>query len=82
MKADDETDGGGALQELAAAGAKRCFHGSALQAARGVMDGGADAVIGAAAADVAVHGEIDVLSVGLGTSLNRPTADMICPDWQ
>ena len=60
MEADDEADGGRALQELAAIGGYGGVHGSALQAARGVVDGGANAVIGAAAADVAVHGEVDV----------------------
>src|SRR5258705_10285313 len=41
-------------------------HGSGLQRFRGVMDGGADADIGGAAADVAVHGEIDVVIARLG----------------
>ena len=49
-----------ALQEAAAAGSKGMCHGSGLHAAGCIVDGGADALIGGAAADIAVHGEVDV----------------------
>jgi len=46
------------------------------------MDGFADALIGAAAADIAGHEVVNSASVGLGFLDSRATADMIWPDWQ
>jgi len=43
-------------------------------------DGFADALVSAAAADVAAHEIVDVASVGLGFFESKATADMICPD--
>ena len=49
----------------------------------GVVDGGADAHVGGAAADVAGHRRVDV---GVGRLRHSPSssaiADMIWPDWQ
>ena len=58
-------------------------HGSALQRRGRVVDRGADAHIGGAAADVARHRAVDV---GVGrlrdlAAAARPRV-MICPDWQ
>jgi len=53
-----------------------CLHGC------GAMDGLADALVGAAAADVAAHSIVDIGVGGLGFFESSATADMICPDWQ
>src|ERR1700730_6484120 len=60
IEADDQTGGYRALEKLPPIGGERSLHSSALQTSRGIMNGGADAVIGAATADVTVHREIDV----------------------
>ncbi len=46
-------------------------HGSALQRVRGIFDRSADADIGGATADVAVHGEIDIAITRLGVDLQQ-----------
>ena len=82
VEADDEAERRRALQELPPIGGDRDVHAQPSSRSRGVVDGGADAMVGAAAADVAGHGEVDVVVARLGDLLSRPTADMICPDWQ
>ena len=46
------------------------------------MHRGADALVGAAPAHVAVERRVDVASVGFGVCRSSAAADMICPDWQ
>jgi hypothetical protein len=81
IEADDQTGAYRAFEKLPAIGGECLLHGSALQTSRGIMNGGADAVIGAATADVTVHREIDV-AIGRLRHLRQEPADMICPDWQ
>ena len=86
VKADDQSEAGGAgafrkLRRLAALPV-RCSC-SALQTLGGGVNGRANADIGGAAAQIAVHGQIDVLIGRLRLiSRSSATADMICPDWQ
>ena len=56
-----QPEGGGVLQEAAAVTVSRdVITGSSLELARSLVDCGADSMIGAAAANVAVHRQVDV----------------------
>ncbi len=61
VEADDEAKRSRALQELAPIGVDRNVHVQPSSRSSGVVDGGSDAMIGAAAADVASHSKVDVV---------------------
>ena len=62
-------------------------HGRALSSRGGprlrrLLDRGTDALVCAAAADIAGHRRVDIAVAGIGISRQQAAADMIWPDWQ
>ena len=74
-----EGSGGEDAAEKVAAGEFSSVFGVSCDLLSSGLDGGADPLVGTAAADVACHGFIDVLSVGFGSLLSSEAACMIWP---